>query len=65
MIQIIPDKSFNMCKTYRTERFCTLLDRNIVLSVETRGDGSEWKTCQDINICKNKSDCKYKNDKKI
>ena len=49
----------NPCKTYRTERFCTLVDHNIVLSVETDGDGGESKTCYNIGVCKKKNQCRY------
>ena len=49
----------NPCKTYRTERFCAFVDHNIVLSVETNGDGSESKTCHDIHTCKKKNQCRY------
>ena len=48
-----------MIKTFRTERFCASADRNIVLSVETAADGTEKKTCQDMNTCKNKNKCRY------
>jgi len=53
------DNSDNSFSAYKTVRFCALADHNIILSVETRGDGSEEKICQDINACKNKRKCRY------
>ena len=45
--------------SYRTERFCSVADRNIVLSVENQNDGSEKKTCHNDAKCKKKNQCKY------
>ena len=62
MIEIFSADSSNSCNsfyTYRTVRFCALVDHNIVLSVETRNDGSEHKICQDFNACKKKNQCRY------
>ena len=60
MIEIFMDNAGSSGKTtYKTERFCTLLDRNIILSVEMHSDGSELKICHDINACKNKEQCRY------
>ena len=62
MIEIFPAESSvsdNPFNTYKTVRFCTLVDHNIVLSVETDNDGSEQKICQDINACKKKNQCRY------
>jgi len=53
------DKCDNHYKAYKTERFCTLVDHNIIFSVETGSDGSENKTCQSINSCKKKRQCKH------
>ena len=46
-------------KSYRTERFCSVADHNIILSVESRIDGSEKKTCHNINECAKKHKCRY------
>jgi len=62
MVEIFTDKFDKFdhhCKTYKTERFCTLVDHNIILSVEAKSDGSEKKTCQYINSCKKKDQCRY------
>jgi len=56
MLEIFSDNSY---RTYKTERFCNLADQNIMLSVETCSDGSEKKTCQDFNNCKDKDKCRY------
>ena len=55
------DKFFtdNSKCTYKTERFCTAVDHNIVLSVETGHDGSEHKICQNITSCQKKQKCRY------
>ena len=45
--------------SYKTERFCSVADRNVVLSVESRKDGSEKKTCYNNNQCKKKNQCRY------
>jgi len=57
MIEVFPVDSVK--NVYTTVRFCALVDHNIVLSVETRGDGSEQKICQDIHACKKKNQCRY------
>jgi len=48
--------SFN---TYKTVRFCALVDHNVILSIETQNDGKERKICNDINACKKKNQCRY------
>jgi len=62
MIEIFSNNSGdsnNLFNTYKTVRFCALVDHNIVLSVETHNDGSEHKICQDLNACKKKNQCRY------
>ncbi|MCL1859729.1 MAG: hypothetical protein FWF92_10930 [Oscillospiraceae bacterium] len=62
MIEIFSDNSNNsgnLFNTYKTVRFCALVDHNIILSVETHNDGSEHKICQDISACKKKNQCGY------
>ncbi|MCL2095779.1 MAG: hypothetical protein FWH10_02610 [Oscillospiraceae bacterium] len=56
MIEIMSGVSGN---DYKTERFCSLADRNIVLFVETQSDGSEKKTCYNINKCDKRNFCRY------
>ena len=45
--------------THKTERFCALVDHNIMLFVETLSDGSEKKTCQHFKECEKKNKCRY------
>jgi len=62
MMEIFSDNrihSNHSLKTYKTVRFCALVDHNIILSIEVNGDGGEQKICQDINECKNKEQCRY------
>ncbi|MCL2776007.1 MAG: hypothetical protein FWD71_22080 [Oscillospiraceae bacterium] len=56
MLEIFSDNTY---KTYKTERFCNLANKNIMLLVETCNDGSEKKICQDFDICKSKDKCRY------
>ena len=52
--------SCGLCnRTYRTERFCALVDRNIILCIETLSDGSERKMCQEFKECEKKNQCRY------
>ena len=48
-----------VCKTHKTERFCALVDQNIILCVETLGDGSEQRTCQYFKDCDKNNKCRY------
>ena len=52
--------SCGLCdKIYKTERFCALVDHNVILCVETLSDGSEHKICQDFKECEKKNKCRY------
>jgi len=56
MDKLFPD---NPRYAYKTERFCTAVDHNIVVSVEICRDGNEYKTCQNVNSCRKKQKCRY------